>query len=269
MTIYILIENPSKGNNLGSILRCATAFGVTKIVTIGYDQCAVQGSHGASKHVELVGFPTLGQAQDYLESQHPDDECTFLGLVGQLANGYNETDHCHLTHSAGFPLRLRSEDQVLVPSLPDTLPSSDYSSHSIYSVSLPPTNKKNRHICLVMSKHHGLPRFLAQICHTLVHVPYEASSLPLHDSPTTCLFLDTPIVLSIVLHHIRTTLVPQEQPEQIFQGNKFQVDRHRRRYSRKTKSIQNETTNNNNNLPILDHYHFGIFNNNNNNDGDY
>ena len=41
--LFLLLENCSKGNNLGSILRCASAFGITTIVAIGFSKCSVQG----------------------------------------------------------------------------------------------------------------------------------------------------------------------------------------------------------------------------------
>lgn len=42
--IYLLLENPKKNNNLGPILRCASAFGITTIVAVGYEKCAVEGT---------------------------------------------------------------------------------------------------------------------------------------------------------------------------------------------------------------------------------
>lgn len=41
--LFLLLENSSKGNNLGSILRCASAFGITTVVAIGFSKCSVQG----------------------------------------------------------------------------------------------------------------------------------------------------------------------------------------------------------------------------------
>jgi tRNA G18 (ribose-2'-O)-methylase SpoU len=42
--IFLLVENPSKNNNLGPLLRCASAFGIRTIVAVGFDKCAVQGA---------------------------------------------------------------------------------------------------------------------------------------------------------------------------------------------------------------------------------
>lgn len=41
--IYLLVENPRKSNNLGPIIRCANAFGISTIVAIGYAKCSVDG----------------------------------------------------------------------------------------------------------------------------------------------------------------------------------------------------------------------------------
>ena len=42
--LFLLIENPSKSNNLGPILRCATAFGIRTVITIGYAKCSTEGT---------------------------------------------------------------------------------------------------------------------------------------------------------------------------------------------------------------------------------
>lgn len=51
--IYLLLENPSKSNNIGSILRCASAFGVVTIVAIGFSECAVQGRQASYPYFPL------------------------------------------------------------------------------------------------------------------------------------------------------------------------------------------------------------------------
>lgn len=84
--ITLLIENPGKGKNWGSLLRCCAAFGIETIYVVGYDKCDVRGSHGASKHVRLEAFPTHDQASKALTA--PLDETTNQGgfeLVGLLS----------------------------------------------------------------------------------------------------------------------------------------------------------------------------------------
>jgi tRNA G18 (ribose-2'-O)-methylase SpoU len=42
--LFLLLENPKKSNNLGSVLRCASAFGIHTVVAVGYEKCAVEGT---------------------------------------------------------------------------------------------------------------------------------------------------------------------------------------------------------------------------------
>jgi tRNA G18 (ribose-2'-O)-methylase SpoU len=41
--MFLLIENPHKGNNLGAIIRCACAFGIQIVVAVGYEQYSAEG----------------------------------------------------------------------------------------------------------------------------------------------------------------------------------------------------------------------------------
>ncbi|KAL7576055.1 hypothetical protein ACA910_000840 [Epithemia clementina (nom. ined.)] len=101
MTIYLFLENPAKNNNLGPVIRCASAFGIQTIVAVGFAKCAVEGSHGASKHVQLVAFPTAAQAVSHLRAtattyDNTDNDATktctiqFVGLLGGIPNGYEQ-----------------------------------------------------------------------------------------------------------------------------------------------------------------------------------
>ena len=83
--VSLLIENPGKGKNWGPLLRCCAAFGIETIYVIGYDQCDVRGSHGASKHVRLKAFPTVGQASAAIRAGGFE----LVGLLSQppLGNG--------------------------------------------------------------------------------------------------------------------------------------------------------------------------------------
>jgi tRNA G18 (ribose-2'-O)-methylase SpoU len=53
-SIYILLENPSKSNNLGPLLRCANAFGTVAIVAIGFPKCAVEGKRETLHYARRV-----------------------------------------------------------------------------------------------------------------------------------------------------------------------------------------------------------------------
>jgi tRNA G18 (ribose-2'-O)-methylase SpoU len=41
--IFLLLENLTKSNNLGPILRCATAFGIRAVIAVGYAKCSTEG----------------------------------------------------------------------------------------------------------------------------------------------------------------------------------------------------------------------------------
>lgn len=79
---YLLIENPSKSNNLGPILRCAAAFAIHQVIFIGpTNKCSVKGSHGSSKHVHITSFLTFERAIQYLRN-----ECQIAFIVGILGD---------------------------------------------------------------------------------------------------------------------------------------------------------------------------------------
>lgn len=90
-SITLLIENPGKGKNWGPLLRCCAAFGITSIYVVGYDQCDVRGSHGASKHVQLIAFHNHKEAIQSLTNQN----CELIGLVTPLPNQNNGNDDNH------------------------------------------------------------------------------------------------------------------------------------------------------------------------------
>ena len=42
-SIFLLVENRRKSNNLGPELRCASAFGIDTMITVGFNKCADYG----------------------------------------------------------------------------------------------------------------------------------------------------------------------------------------------------------------------------------
>ena len=87
-TIFLYLENHSKKNNLGPILRCASAFGIQTVVVVGFAKCSVEGAHGASNHVQIIAFPTASQAAAYLRRREDCHCTTIIGLLGGIPNGY-------------------------------------------------------------------------------------------------------------------------------------------------------------------------------------
>jgi hypothetical protein len=102
--IVLLLENSRKNNNWGPVLRCASAFGIQTVVFVGFATCCVRGSHGADQHVEIIAFPTVRQAVDFIRHEyhhqhqqqqdrrhhhhHRRDE-----LVDDNANNSNDTEN--------------------------------------------------------------------------------------------------------------------------------------------------------------------------------
>jgi tRNA G18 (ribose-2'-O)-methylase SpoU len=43
-TIFLLLENPTRNNNLGPFIRCASAFGISTIVAVGFAKCSDKGA---------------------------------------------------------------------------------------------------------------------------------------------------------------------------------------------------------------------------------
>ena len=54
---YFIVHNIAKKHNVGTIARCATAFGVKSVVLIGSKSGNTFGCKGASNHVDFVRIP--------------------------------------------------------------------------------------------------------------------------------------------------------------------------------------------------------------------
>jgi len=203
--IFLLLENPSKSNNLGPILRCATAFGVQTIVAVGYEKCAVQGSHGASKHVQIIAFPTVEQAVHFLQA---DCQCvSIVGLLGPLPGGY-DTSGYQVGESGELAEVIWQKERLFDETRP-ILSSPSFPANAL-PVALGNT-------CLALSKdRHGLPLRLAKQCTVFSHVPHVL----IKNGDSYVPLLDTQSSLSIALHHLTARL---GYDERTFQGHKFEV----------------------------------------------
>lgn len=229
--VFLLLENRKKSNNLGPILRCASAFGVKSVVVVGFSICSVEGmlrnsqsikltgefaagshhiipgSHGASKHVEIIAFPNVQQAISFLSV-----EClcqSIVGLLGCCPDGYNDSGLPVVEMNGMFEARGPARDHKNIDEI-DTC-----TVRQSFSVSARPF-RPGGHVCFALGKDRsGLPSELALHCTHFVHVPHasllEANSPPLLDSPTC---------LSITLHHFTSW---SRYDERGFYGHKFNV----------------------------------------------
>ena len=66
---YFIVHNIAKKHNVGTIARCATAFGAREVVLIGSKQYNAFGSHGADAHVAFSHYDTLVAARDGLRNE--------------------------------------------------------------------------------------------------------------------------------------------------------------------------------------------------------
>ena len=201
--ITLLIENPGKGKNWGPLLRCCAAFGIETIYVVGYDQCDVRGSHGASKHVRLEAFPTHEQASTALIG--PLNKTTGTGgfeLVGLLSppmDSCGENNHVGDSNDDGFDrertvvVRERffyepakkeleiarisaSERSGTSPEGTGTEKQEESNSDAAWNRTSFPVHHRNRfpkRTCLVVDKlKRGLPWSLAKHCSSFVHIPH-------------------------------------------------------------------------------------------------
>jgi hypothetical protein len=220
--IYVLIKNPSPSNNLGPFLRCCAAFAVYQVIFIGYEKCSVDGSHGASKHMNVIAFPTVGQAAEYLK------ECGVVSIVGILGDvGFKSKSGMDYDTRRPIALDTGSSskgDHVVKPVLEnDDVSMRDFPmSHAVHTR---PFEKDEKSICFIMDKKAiGLPYDLAQICSSFVHI---VSHAPVLEEGQNAIYglIDSQTCLSITLHYYCGYVGYSERD---FSGQKFQVDQRKR-----------------------------------------
>jgi tRNA G18 (ribose-2'-O)-methylase SpoU len=216
--VTFLIENPKKNTNWGPLLRCGAAFGITQIFVVGYDTCSVQGSHGASKHVELVSFPTHQQAAETLKKH----DYELLGLLGGVANADDENGY-HVTTS--------EQTSTIDKSKTETIVSVSNSSKDIKNQSLPKSyavhcRPFSQNTCLVVGKRAlGLPLRLAELCQKFLHIPHQAEvQLTNTDEKANNLtsWLNGEACVSIILHEFSAWAGFHAEN---YQGQKYKVIR--------------------------------------------
>lgn len=260
MEIYLIIANPKKSNNLGPIVRCAAAFGVSQIILVGYEKFATDGAHGSHRHVRTIAFPTFDKAENYVRTELRC--CCIVGLLGgvpvsmlnedvtmkestRIGSCYNSNgSSIYFNEELGLWLvRNNAEDDNCTSACAkhhgETPASSECGSAArnyetkeslterrSYPVHCRPFFfQKGGPFCLVVSKDSmGLSTEQANLCDLFLHVPHMAAAVMTPSTATTTMtmqrLLNAPTCLSIVLHHY--TAFAQCQERNFLEG-KFQV----------------------------------------------
>lgn len=218
--VTLLIENPGKGKNWGPLLRCCAAFGIGTIFVVGYDQCDVRGSHGASKHVQLRAFPTHDRA---LEALAQAGEFELVGLLS--ANNNNNEDPQRVkreTHvSQSFEIEL---DFVRTVSPADDANPTRGACSTKKSFPVQSLENIPKRVCLVVDKLKcGLPWSLAKRCRSFVHIPHNNLNT---DGSMLTLEASVSIVFHEVLSAGWTGYTEQTNTTQTdYHGQKYHVEK--------------------------------------------
>ena len=212
---YLLIENASKSNNLGPILRCCTAFAVDEVIFVGFAQCSAEGSHGSAKHLKITAVPTFNQAVQYLKRV----DCGDVEIIG-LLGGISSKDDVYSTNGcvvSDFTDETKNKHRAIVKVVGNRRNSQVTTANAnIFSRSIPVHCRpfRGNTVFLVSKNWRGLPVEQALICDSFVHVPH----MPIRESEA--MFVDVHASISIVLHHF-TAWARYDKRESI--GTKFVV----------------------------------------------
>lgn len=205
---FLLLENDRKSNNLGPILRCAAAYGISTVIAIGYAQCSVQGSHGASKHVTIVAFPTVDQA---IASIHENrSKISMTGILGGVPTIDQSTVvEVQEDFTAGI-------FQAVLPQISPKEGKTTKTTKLSFPVGSNWLEETKIHCFAICKSKHGLSSLLARHCDRFVHIPHRSMGGEFSNNT----LLDLPACMSIVFHHYTTRA---GYDERTFQGHKFEL----------------------------------------------
>lgn len=85
--LYVVIET-TRGQCIGTTLRCAVAFGATALILVGSDKVSTHGAHGAQNHIRMLHFFYWRDCEVFLSSK----KCSIHGIVGNESLLMNHFD---------------------------------------------------------------------------------------------------------------------------------------------------------------------------------
>mmetsp|Transcript_29672 Transcript_29672/g.87828 ORF Transcript_29672/g.87828 Transcript_29672/m.87828 type:complete len:187 (-) Transcript_29672:771-1331(-) len=74
---FVIAHSVAKRHNVGTIARCATAFGVKQVCLVGSRQFNTFGSHGSDAYVDFAHYDNLEQCCAHLRKA---EKCRIVGI---------------------------------------------------------------------------------------------------------------------------------------------------------------------------------------------
>ena len=113
--IFFVALEIYRRRNIGTIIRCAVAFGAKAILVVGSPVFSTHGSHGAHKHIEILHFYYWNELRAYVRSL----DCCIYGVTSDV-NHLNSTSienisfHSSAVFIIGGKQDALSEEQVSI-----------------------------------------------------------------------------------------------------------------------------------------------------------
>lgn len=79
--LFVAIES-GRNRCLGTLLRCASAFGAAAVLVVGSPHYSTHGAHGAQKYIQVLHFFSWPECVEFLRSQN----CSLFGLCPSLSS---------------------------------------------------------------------------------------------------------------------------------------------------------------------------------------
>lgn len=83
----ILAVETYRHRSIGTILRCASAFGATCIIVVGSPLYSTHGAHGAQNHIDVIHFYYWHECLSYCRERN----CSIYGISPSIIYGGAET----------------------------------------------------------------------------------------------------------------------------------------------------------------------------------